>query len=284
MINAGRAGPEQPKRFYKFALIDPVDQPFATFRYFYRTWDQLHDLGLLDHEYYAESEENYLSVIEPDTSSADCDNDRQDPQIGTAEQKGADDACKVDGEDVSVNNSNEKTRRETEEGCDQQMKTTDKTRSDEGTPLRGDINPPGTYIPRGAPGSDLAMKSPEPPSHSEILTTYCLSMPPSVVFEAPEPASRPLPIPQKQEQRASSTAYRPHPAYPIEDWTMRTPSPVRSIREVITTPPLLGKQKGRGIMGAGLLGAISSTWKRSISGDRSQQPGKLKNEPRSVSC
>jgi hypothetical protein len=282
LVNAGRAGSEQPKRFYRFALIDPVDQPFATFRFFYRTWDQLHNLGLLNHEYYAESEENYLSVIEPDTYSVDCNDERQDTQLGITEQKGSDDACKVDGEKVSVNNGDEKAEHDTKEGYEHHTKATDETWSNEDSTSRGDSKPPGTYIPRGAPGSDPAVDSPEPPSHSESLNTYRLSMPPSVIFEAPEPVSRPLPIPQKHGRLSSATAYRPHPAYPMEDWAMRTPSPVPSVRESITTPPL-ERQKRRGITGAGLLGAISSTWKTSISGGRSPQPETLKNEPRSVS-
>jgi hypothetical protein len=37
LVNAGLAKGESPKRFYEFALIDPVDQPFATFKYYYRT-------------------------------------------------------------------------------------------------------------------------------------------------------------------------------------------------------------------------------------------------------
>ncbi|KAH8701316.1 hypothetical protein GQ44DRAFT_831994 [Phaeosphaeriaceae sp. PMI808] len=60
-INAGRASSEQPKRFYLFALIDPIDRPFVTFRYLYRTWEQLRQAGVLG----GEEEENELSVIEP---------------------------------------------------------------------------------------------------------------------------------------------------------------------------------------------------------------------------
>lgn len=66
LVNAGRAGPEQPKRFYKFALVDPVDRPFATFRYYYRTWEQLRHLGLLEAERCVESEGDDMSVIEPE--------------------------------------------------------------------------------------------------------------------------------------------------------------------------------------------------------------------------
>ncbi|KAK4693180.1 hypothetical protein P7C71_g4170, partial [Lecanoromycetidae sp. Uapishka_2] len=38
LVNAGFLPGRSPKRFYKYALLDPLDQPFATFRYYYRTW------------------------------------------------------------------------------------------------------------------------------------------------------------------------------------------------------------------------------------------------------
>lgn len=69
LARAGRAGPDQPKRFYKFALIDPVDQPFATFRYYYRTWDQLQELGLLGQSEAGASIDDNLPVIEPQDAS-----------------------------------------------------------------------------------------------------------------------------------------------------------------------------------------------------------------------
>ncbi|KAF2275518.1 uncharacterized protein EI97DRAFT_379326 [Westerdykella ornata] len=50
LANAGRAGAGLPKRFYKFALVDPVDTPFVAFRYYYRTLEQLKHLGIFDHE------------------------------------------------------------------------------------------------------------------------------------------------------------------------------------------------------------------------------------------
>lgn len=89
LVNAGRAGPEQPKRFYKFALIDPVHQPFATFCYHYRTWGQLRELGLLD-DYYAESEVNDMSIIEPGTGSASGHSsaDGAEPGINVSEEQG----------------------------------------------------------------------------------------------------------------------------------------------------------------------------------------------------
>ena len=38
LVNAGTLPREHPRRFYNYALLDPIDQPFATFRYYYRSW------------------------------------------------------------------------------------------------------------------------------------------------------------------------------------------------------------------------------------------------------
>lgn len=37
LVNAGPLPHQYPQRFYRYALLDPVDKPFATFRYYYRT-------------------------------------------------------------------------------------------------------------------------------------------------------------------------------------------------------------------------------------------------------
>ena len=38
LANGDRLSRKHPQRYYKYALVDPLDQPFATFRYYYRTW------------------------------------------------------------------------------------------------------------------------------------------------------------------------------------------------------------------------------------------------------
>lgn len=40
LVNAGDLDEEHPQSFYQFALIDPLDTPFARFRYYYRPWGQ----------------------------------------------------------------------------------------------------------------------------------------------------------------------------------------------------------------------------------------------------
>ncbi|KAI4188182.1 MAG: hypothetical protein L6R41_002307 [Letrouitia leprolyta] len=46
MLEAGMLPDEHPKRYYTFSLLDPLDLPFATFRWYYRTWAQLEALGV----------------------------------------------------------------------------------------------------------------------------------------------------------------------------------------------------------------------------------------------
>lgn len=38
LLNAGVLPDDHPRRFYAYSLLDPLDQPFATFRWYYRTW------------------------------------------------------------------------------------------------------------------------------------------------------------------------------------------------------------------------------------------------------
>ncbi|KAK8246418.1 hypothetical protein HDK90DRAFT_9915 [Phyllosticta capitalensis] len=47
LFNAGMLQREDPKRFYEYALRDRVTEPFAVFKYYYRTWGQLKALGVL---------------------------------------------------------------------------------------------------------------------------------------------------------------------------------------------------------------------------------------------
>ncbi|KAH6633719.1 hypothetical protein C7974DRAFT_309855 [Boeremia exigua] len=281
LVNAGRAGPEHPKRFYKFALIDPVDQPFATFRYYYYTWRQLGDLGLLNFSYYPQSEENDMPVIEP---GEDGTNDYNDAYGATTEDVvhtdlGDDLLADSDGIPIHDWGKTEQTTQDAYKYTFQPFHSTSHLRR---SSLRSDNIASGTYVPRGAPASEVSTGSPPSRRCRSRRDLHRLSMPPSIRLEAPEPALRPLPVPQKNSA-SPSTAYRPHPAYPVEEWTIRTPSPVRTIREDITTPPLQ-KKRGLGITGAGLMGVISSTWKRTVSGAQAPRKSRVVDGPRSVSC
>ncbi|KAF2729204.1 hypothetical protein EJ04DRAFT_589486 [Polyplosphaeria fusca] len=238
LVNAGRAGAEHPKRFYKFALIDPVDQPFATFRYYYRTWGQLEELCLFQEG----TDEPAMSIIEPSSFEPGP----ADPEKMAIETK------QSDSDDVF---------KESGEGKGGNIKRS-------------------YYVPRGAPDSrngrpqssfhepvcvsrDLQPRSQSQGEvrHSGLGTPprfYGLSALPPVKFELPAPPTRSLPsIPPKHD--VSSTEYRPHPAYPVEDWAMKTPSPVKSMRDGISTPPL-GARRGFG--GLSIMNAVSNAWRR----------------------
>ncbi|KAI4195732.1 MAG: hypothetical protein LQ350_007013 [Teloschistes chrysophthalmus] len=46
MFNAGALFDDHPQRYYTYSLLDPLDKPFATFRWYCRTWAQLERLGV----------------------------------------------------------------------------------------------------------------------------------------------------------------------------------------------------------------------------------------------
>ncbi|KAL8798737.1 MAG: hypothetical protein Q9182_006424 [Xanthomendoza sp. 2 TL-2023] len=46
MSDAGLLPDDHPCRYYTYLLLDPLDTPYATFRWYYRTWTQLEMLGV----------------------------------------------------------------------------------------------------------------------------------------------------------------------------------------------------------------------------------------------
>jgi hypothetical protein len=284
-VNAGRASTEQPKRYYTFALTDPVDQPFCTFRYYYRTWEQLRDLGLLEKAWHGEAEEDDLSVIEPyegsvrnEGGSSDKRQSREHPDDvvigrsdGPADAKGHNDPphanLEHDGDPITTNAAPHSTA---------------ETRQ---SPIGESPQKRMSYIPRGAPGTE-ATKSDEQTDTETGPQYYRLSVPPSIrhVPTEPDTASRPLPSIPQQAKLSSSTAYHPHPAYPADEWRTRTPSPVQSVREGVSTPPL-GKQKGGKRTASSLMSAITTTWKRRgtpSSESRNEKDGDVRRGARSA--
>lgn len=237
LVSAGRAGSEQPKRFYKFALVDPVDKPFATFRYFYRTWAQIRELGLSEDEVVEDGESNALSVIEP----------QDEDESLHGEIKGSEDI---------VHRGSETGSHHTRDGANDRP----------GSPFKG-------YFSKGSPGKRMIGFKKRPEDHERVTSpdpviTHVpanrrLFFPPSCRFDPPERSSRPMPtIPQKHDMAPSQdTSYQPHPVFPIDDWEMRTPSPVQSLRETISTPTL-NRTPNRGLTPTGWLSAIGNAWRR----------------------
>ena len=232
LVHAGCAGSEQPKRFYKFALIDPVDKPFATFRYFYRTWAQLQELGLSEREVVEDGESNHLPIIEPHDGDDLQSNRAVGPKDAT--QRG------------------DKNIRPSHDGGNDRSSS-----------------PFETYISTASP-SRCTTEFHERPADQKRASSqlgssrsYRLSVPPSCQLDPPEHSQRPMPaIPQKHHPDSmEDTSYQPHPAYPINDWEMRTPSPVQSLRETISTPTMDRRTK-RGLTPTGWLGMIGNAWRR----------------------
>jgi hypothetical protein len=197
LVPAGRAGPEQPKCFYEFALIDPVDRPFAEFRFHYRSWEQLDEVGVLYKDEVGHvGEENALPVIEPGGSH-------------------------VGGDEEVIEEVIEEDRRYAP-----------------ATTLHGSTSI-DTHDGLSAPNS------------------YRLSFPPKVTLNPFKADTRALPSIPRKNSSPSLTAYHPHPAYPVDDWTLRTPSPVQSARSGLRAPPLM--------RGKGFLGTLKD-WKKNLSG------------------
>ena len=272
-VSAGRAGPELPKRFYKFALIDPIDQPFATFRYYYRTWDQLRELGLLDLDHTGGGEENDLSVIEPledDRSGAVETNRAQSPlgiELGFVWHD-----CKKTlkgGTAVTVRSKSEQATNTDTPTRPKSMQPRRSPTRGAATCLVGSTEQPCTYVPRGAPDPQAEMsidcvgeQAQQPVSRiPRAPKSYRLSIPPSIKLVAPAYPIRPLPTIPRKSDDDSPTCYRPHPAYPMDDWNISTPSPVGSVQDGILTPPL-GRWKEPGRSASALMGAITSAWRR----------------------
>ncbi|CAO1599843.1 hypothetical protein XANCAGTX0491_003554 [Xanthoria calcicola] len=46
MADAGLLPDDHPYRYYTYSLLDPLDMPYSTFRWYYRTWAQLEALGV----------------------------------------------------------------------------------------------------------------------------------------------------------------------------------------------------------------------------------------------
>jgi hypothetical protein len=268
LVNAGRASAEQPKRFYKFALTDPVDQPFATFQYFYRTWDQLEYLGVLgDETRVAEGDD--LPVIEPYEDSV---RDEVTRNVSRASDKDTDDIwyeCSdgaAEATRTTACNSSPVRGASTRPGSPLKKSQL----ADSGAPhcSAGVSEQPRAYVPRGAPvatkkapGEQLEQQTGQRRSGTCTPTQlYRLSVPPSIKLVAPRQDSRSLPSVPHKFDSPSSTSYRPHPAYPVEEWRVQTPSPVRSTRDGISTPPL-ERKKGQGSRATSFMSAISSSWK-----------------------
>ncbi|KAI9720845.1 MAG: hypothetical protein M1812_002684 [Candelaria pacifica] len=79
LLTAGNIESGHPQRYYKYALIDPTDQPFASFRYHFRTWEQLDALGIGTPRASLSSQRSAKS--DSSSSKDDSTNDASSPQL-----------------------------------------------------------------------------------------------------------------------------------------------------------------------------------------------------------
>ncbi|KAF2020412.1 hypothetical protein BU24DRAFT_469180 [Aaosphaeria arxii CBS 175.79] len=180
LIHAGRAGGSQPKRYYKFALIDPIDTPFTRFRFYYRTWEQLQNIDVFGYRGDRKKDDDTeaeLPVIEPGTELG---------EEGMMESRVVPSGRVGDAAAGVIHQDN---------------KTLDCLSSGGHAPdhdtVRHDI------------GNDVST-SKQPYS----ILPFQLPMPPSLRLEPPRPPSRPLPSIPRKNDRPLSTAHIPHPASP----------------------------------------------------------------------
>ncbi|KAF1983931.1 hypothetical protein K402DRAFT_423260 [Aulographum hederae CBS 113979] len=47
-VDGGMVEKQRQTRFYKFRLVDPRDNPYVTFRYYFRTWAKLRSMGIIE--------------------------------------------------------------------------------------------------------------------------------------------------------------------------------------------------------------------------------------------
>jgi hypothetical protein len=233
LVNAGLASSEHPKRFYKFALVDPVDKPFATFRYYYRTRAQILAMGLSEDDVIEDGEPNELSVIEPFEA--------EDSQNGEVGERNV-------------------TRRDFQEVSQAIHDCADDLPS---SPLKTCISTGSPRLRGGGPRkhSDEHKRARPPLGLGRTSSDYRLSVPPSCKFHPPQPSRRALPVIPYKRDPAADTSYFPRAVYPIDSWERKTPSPVQSLRETISTPTLGRSIKNR-LTPTGWLNAMAGAWRR----------------------
>ncbi|KAI8936632.1 hypothetical protein NX059_007031 [Plenodomus lindquistii] len=301
LVSAGRAGPEQPKRFYKFALIDPIDQPFATFRYYYRTWEQLRGLGVLDRGEADSSEEDNLPIIEPQDASP-----RRQPVSRKSDSRQPEhvfpDARDSSGLKHDLTTGGEEVGTSARQAMSPVRRSSIRVVESDGTENSATLGrslrrassvskQPAAYIPSGAPDGNNSPGLFEEENDSDAVVQrnscvstpprfYRLSIPPSIRLAPPETASEPCLVPARRNESASSTSYRPHPAFAVDDWNTRTPSPVKDVRESIHTPPM---DKASARVGLSWMDILPMAWRRrTVSGPSTAASSKGRDGARSV--
>ncbi|OCK75284.1 hypothetical protein K432DRAFT_362360 [Lepidopterella palustris CBS 459.81] len=225
LVNAGPAKKEHPKRYYTYALVDPVDQPFATFKYYYRSFEQLEKLGVLDSV--SEDDDSTLSGL---SGTATETSTREYKEAESCHSITEDDRSELGGNDTPTSDS--------------------RRHSAPLTALQ-----PQSEIPQGIVESPLRRSIQETPKNF-----YRLSVPPSLRL-AP-PASHLAASPKKTTPNGSLASLIEVPRL-VGEWAQRTPSPIKSIRSGIQSPTPSETRK-RGNSMAALRNVVASALRRRV--------------------
>jgi hypothetical protein len=120
----GLTDPFHSIKFYKYALIDPLDAPFATFRYLTRDWETLEEMGIIPESY----SQDHESLTRPySISIGSCS---EDTSVHSDDAEGAvDDLAGNQGVDQGLHDatSSSSDEIESDESLDQQSEHSDST-------------------------------------------------------------------------------------------------------------------------------------------------------------
>lgn len=251
-----------------------MDQPFATFRYYYRTWDQLQDLGFHEHCWHQTGEEDDLSVIEPyDGRIEELFGDKGSiTKVLHLKSRNCTDVAAKDNDLTEEGSAHADDNKETGKSSHDTLQNTEPSRARRPpTPaassrLASTATDQWAYIPSGAPRTgdsdrqgDEQMRKRDTSTRA-LVKSADLTASPAVKFDAPSMVARPLSRASHDGLFSSTTAYQPHPVHPVDTWTVRTLSPVKSVRGGISTPPLTKVPQAR--TGSSLMTLLTSTWRR----------------------
>lgn len=92
-------------------------------------------------------------------------------------------------------------------------------------------------------------------------SNYRLSVPPACVLNPTQPSHQAMSVLPQKRDPAVDTGYQPHPIYPIDEWERKTPSPVQSLRQTISTPTFGQRTKSR-LTPTGWFNAVAGAWRR----------------------
>ncbi|KAF2092054.1 hypothetical protein K490DRAFT_53209 [Saccharata proteae CBS 121410] len=233
LANMGLMKEEHPKRFYKFALLDPVDEPHAVFKFYYRTlgispilvYQQLIELGLVESEPFYDESDSEISI--PDAASnymSDSDSFVSSPENSPAESSSVE-------EDADEDDADETQSQSTLDG----YYTAESAASDNDSDDSDDT----------AIAAPSAASEPSPASRASSASPGLMNRTNAMFKRLSFPPSTRLQPSREGTRSASPKKLRPLPPVPTEDeeqsrhmqWLRRSPSPIkRSSKKDLDAP------------------------------------------------